>query len=316
VHAEAHHIILSGSGGNAEYQQKFLDWGNRLRTALIDKSGCDPDHVILLSEMTSQANGEQGDEVSFPGRTQPCTLDNIRAAFDALAQHPEQIDELFVYLIGHGSHRNGVSKFNVPGPDLSAEELDALLAPFVDRRCIVINASSSSAGFINVLSGPNRIICTATKSTEERNATEFMAFFVEGLEEGSADRDRDGRISLWEACTQAVALTDAWYTSEGLISTEHALLDDNGDALGTRLSLNLTAAPNQTLDGEAAGRCFIRDHVFPPQVPPALIAAYRDALGAVEAHIREKSEPLDPAYHTKLESLLVKAARANRAIRK
>ena len=205
-----------------------------------------------------------------------------------------------------------MSTINIPGPDLDAETLGGLLDAAPAKRHILVNAASASAGFINALSGKNRIVCAATKSTEERNATEFMQYFLQGLEDGSADRDRDERISLLELCTQASALTAAWYTSEGLISTEHALLDDNGDGLGTRLPIE----PGANADGANARTCYVKDYTFPPSVSAELIAEYKSSLAAVEALTAKKAEMDAPAYYAELERLLVKAARANCEIRK
>src|SRR5204863_7310884 len=47
------------------------------------------------------------------------------------------------------------------------------------------------------------------------------------------DRDRDGQIRLLEASLMASHHTAEFYKAESRLATEHALLDDNGDGLGT-----------------------------------------------------------------------------------
>lgn len=312
--ANGHHVILCGSAGEAEYAPKFRDWGTRLKTVLTARVGAAPERVALLTEAEPDA----------PASDTATTLENIQSLFTTLTTSVTGEDDLYVYLIGHGSHLKDESKFQIDGPDLTATALEAMLAELPARRTIVIDGTSASAGFINTLSGPNRIICAATKSASEVNATEFMRFFIEGLEDGSADRDRDERISVLEACEQAAALTASWYASETLIATEHAILDDNGDGLGTRLPIDpiLNEAPPGTvpldaaqIDGAFAEQVYLKDYSFPENAPKELIAAYLGALDDVKSLRTRKGELAESDYYAQLEALLVKAARANRDIR-
>jgi len=293
-------LVICGSGGEEEFTERFSEWGTRLYGALTQDLGFEIENVSLLMD------GEDTDP----------SLESIQNALGTLGDRIAPEDDLFVFVIGHGSHLLGISKINVPGPDVSAEALDEWIATIAPRRLVVINAASSSAGFINVLSGPNRIICTATKSIEEKNATVFMQHFIDGIEDGSADLNRDTRISVYEACEQAAILTRAWYESEGLIATEHALLDDNGDRRGSRLAEPDDTDTDEEGDGELAARSWLRDFSFPPEVPQDLIDTYLSNLDAVE-ELKAQKETTEPvAYNAKLEEHLINAARANAAIRK
>lgn len=312
--ANAQHVILCGSGGEAEYTPKFREWGARLKAVLSKQLGVAPDRVTLLMEPETDA----------PAAGTATSLENIEALFKRLIATTTSEDDVYVYLIGHGSYLKNESKFQIPGPDLTAAALDAMLAELPARRTVVVAGTSASAGFINALSGPNRVICSATKSTSEINATEFMRFFVEALEDGSADRDRDERISVLEACEQAAALTASWYSSETLIATEHAILDDNGDGLGTRLPVDPTlneAPPGapplaaEQIDGALAKEVYLKDYSFPANAPKELIASYLAALDEVKSLRARKGGMADAEYYSQLEALLVKAARANRDIR-
>jgi len=310
--AGARHVILCGSGGEEEYSPKFREWGRRLRDVLVNRLGALPATVSLLMEPESAPHP--------PGTT--TSLESIQALFQTLAKSGAA-DEVFVYLIGHGSYLKNESKFQIPGPDLTAEALEAMLAELPAQRLVVIDGSSSSAGFINVLSAPNRIICAATKSATEVNATEFMRLFIEALEDGSADQDRDERISVLEACEQAASLTASYFTSATLIATEHAILDDNGDGLGTRLPIQTTlqeAPPKDeplaiSPDGALADAVFIKNFSFPPKAPKELIDTYLASLAEIKALKASKAQQLEDEYYAALETLLLKAARTNRDIR-
>ncbi len=289
-------VIISGSGGEDAYSERFDGWGQRLRRVLIDRCDHPAANVLLVNE-----TGENADGMS--------SIAGIRNVFRSLSERVTPGDDVFVFLIGHGSYRRQVGKLNIPGADLTAGDLDGFLKMLSAQRIIVVNSASMSAPFVNVLSRDGRIICASTRSTDQRNATQFMRFFVQALEDGSADQNRDDRISVLEICTQASSLTDAWFLSEGLIATENAILDDNGDGLGTRLS-DIDAG-----DGMLADRCFLRNFRIPKGASPALVAAYGKAIDEVQALVKKKAKMDSETYYQLLERELVKAAKLNREIR-
>lgn len=309
--AAPHDVIICGSGGEEAYRTRFEQWGGRLSRVLIEKFNHPAANVHLMTEPGEGA----------PASEHVTSLESIRTVMRNLAAQAGAADDLFVYLIGHGSYLQRVSKFQIPGPDMTATEFGSLLKEIHTRRIVLINGSSASAGFINELSAPGRTICTATKSTEENNATEFMEHFIHGLEDGSADRDRDDRITVLEACAQGAELTAAWYLAKGLLATEHPLLDDDGDGLGTRpveiLENRKKARESGDAgigDGAIASAVFIKDFSFSPLVPRELVDRYLAALDRVELLKLEKGKLAPEEYQKKLEALLLEAARLNRDI--
>ena len=310
--AAPHAVIICGSGGEETYIEKFPDWGIRLAQTLSNSAGMESAGVTLLTET--------GSEEMASGTSD---LESIEATFAKLGETLEASDPLFVFLIGHGSYQRESAKLNIPGPDIDASKLNEFISACASNVAVIINGSSTSAAFINRLSAPGRIIATATKNVEERNATEFMEQFILALADGSADMNRDDRVSVLELCTQAAELTEAWYLSEGFIATEHALIDDNGDGFGTRLVRAPDAEPDEEkidadakgLDGDFADEIFIADFRFPPHTDPSLRAKYLAELDAVKAHKARKAEMDADAYYDELENLLIQAARTNRQLR-
>ena len=257
--AQPHFVVVCGPGGEPEYERLFADWGVRLHRVLR-KLGHAPERVALL-------NGGA-----------PATAAEVVEALQVARTAAGADGALFVFLIGHGSYRGGEAKLILEGPDLGTGHLAAALegAPMA----AIVNAASSSAPFINSLSGPGRVLCTATKSAEERNAPVFMEHFIRGLEDGSADIDGDERISLREACAQGASLTAGFFAGEGLVATEHALYDGDGDGLGLRPA---AVAP----DGATV---FLRDWRPPPGTPAAWVDEYRKALDEVRRWIAGKED--------------------------
>lgn len=304
--ADDYHVILSGSGGEPEYRDRFWEWGQRLSTALTAHAEADPDRIFWLAE---PGEGQ-------PGDSEAIARESIQALFESVAQRIDENDDLYIYIIGHGSAYAREPRFHIPGPDATAGDFQRWLEGMPARRVVVLNSTPASAAFINVLSGPDRVICTATKSVGEFNATRFMEHFIQALEDGSADRNHDERISFEEVCAQAAELTAGWYTSEGLIATEHAILDDNGDGLGTRLfnPEPVEMKDPEAQDGKLAAKVYLKDFSFPDSVPQELVDAYLAALDAVEMWKEQKGELERGAYYAGLEERLLNAARLNRDI--
>ena len=293
---ESFGLIVCGSGGEVVHSRRLEAWGRRLDQVLAREMDFVDNGVVLLTE-------------GGPGAGS--TLEGIKTALQGLAGRMGAADDLFVFLIGHGNFRQRLAKFHIPGPDLSARALGRLLDGIAADRVAVVNSASSSAPFIAALSGPRRVICTSTGAAQERNATVFMEFFLTGLEGGSADLDRDGRIAVGEACRQAAALTHSWYDEQGRLATEHALLDDDGDGQGSSLAPGGEAGS----DGQLADQLFLRQRSFPVGAQVELVAAYRRAMAQVEAHIAAKETDAGPDYYRRLEELLLEAARINRQLR-
>jgi hypothetical protein len=305
-------LIVCGNPGEPRYEQRFADWSARLERLFVGSLELPEDRLIrVCADIAKEAP--------------PPDLEALRMAIDGLHSRLGPDDDLLIFLIGHGSIIRGEPRFLLRGTDLTPEKLQSMFEPLRPRSLVLVNAAASSAGFINTLSGPDRLIVTATKSVDEINATEFMEHFLRGLETGSADLNRDGRISLLEAARQAATLTSAWYESEGFLPSEHALIDDNGDALGTRLLAGPQEAPvavdyptgeGVRLDGAAAARYFLKDYSFPPEVPESLSSGYLELLKRIEELKARKAELPAARYRRELEGLLIEAAKTHREIRR
>ena len=138
----------------------------------------------------------------------------------------------WLVLIGHGTFDNREVKFNLRGPDVSAKQLAAWCQP-IQRELIFIDGGSCSAGFMQPLAGQRRIIITGTKSVDEIYYTRFGEFFAPAIAgDLAADLDQDKQVSILEAFRHASKMAAEFYEKEERISTEHALIEDNGDGVG------------------------------------------------------------------------------------
>ena len=244
----------------------------------------------------------------------PRSSDYDRLKETLAAQPKEGLEALWLVLIGHGTFDGKEAKFNLRGPDVSAAELAVWLRPF-RRPLAVIDTASCSAPFLNLLSATNRVIITATRSGHEQNYARFGQYLAESLTDPAADLDKDGQVSLLEAFLTASHHAAEFYKLQGRLLTEHALLDDNGDGLGTPADwfrgLRAVKKPkdNAGLDGLVAQRfCLVPSESERKLTPEQ--RARRDTLErAVLLHREKKGQMNEQDYYRQLEQLLLPLAR-------
>jgi len=303
-------LIVSGVAGEPQYADEFFKQATTMIDALETRFGVPDSDIVYLAENPTR------DAARIKAAS---TKENIERELTALGTRSKTGDVVFVMLIGHGSGDGTTSKFAIPGPDITASDFARVLDGIGGPTIAFVNTSSASGGFIGTLSGPNRVIATATKSDMERNETRFAGYFVQAYASDVADADKDGRVSVLEAFDFARREVARAYESENHLLTEHAQLDDNGDKKGT-------AAPDtKSGDGSLARRVFLGGRAG--SVAAAAHAASNDPRVAALEHekdsietkldsLRRKKTSMDStAYEKALESLLVQLAEKNKAIR-
>ncbi len=310
-----HILLISGLGGDPEYTAAFHGWLSRFADAATEKYGVPAERITYLGERTDL------DPTRIRARS---TADNIRAAFAEIGAAMGPTDELVVLLAGHGTFRNDVARFNIPGPDLTPGDIDGLLDGLGQRRIVFVNTATASGPFVPALSAPNRTIIAATRSGRERNLTRFGLHFVDAFAEEGADVDKDARVSMLEAFAYAVREVERQYEGDNLLLTEHAVLDDNGDGEGSREIGELAAGGGvggEGGDGELARTVFL-GAVGGGGVGEGASPELRRLLeekAEIEARIadlrRVKSQLPVERYEDELEALLIELALKNREIR-
>lgn len=232
----------------------------------------------------------------------------------AIAAEPKQgTAELWLVLIGHGTFDGKEAKFNLRGPDITATDLAGWLKP-IARTIAVVDTSSSSAPFMAKLAGPRRVVVTSTRSGYQQNYSRFGKYFTEAIAGAKADLDKDGQVSLLEAFLSGAHRTAEFYKTEGRLATEHALIDDNGDGLGTPADwfrgVRATKKANDKtpVDGARAHQLHLVRSAAEQQLSPDM-RARRDQLELEISKLRDaKPKMAEAAYHEELEKLLTQLA--------
>lgn len=278
-------LLVTGLSGEPRFARAFDSAAAAVYDAAKGRWGATDSSLMYLGE----------DPARDPARIQArATRENLSARFAVLARRSAAGDLVFVFLVGHGSGEGPQSRFNLPGPDVTATDFATWLRNLDGRTVVLVNASSASGDFLAALSGPGRVIITATKSAMQRNETTFAGHFSRALTEGAADGDKDGRISLLEAFVWAKGEVARGYERRNLLATEQAQLTDS--ALARTVAFGTAAAPSD------------------PRI--AALWAERLALSAqVDALRRRKGMMDSTAYERELERLLLEIATRTAAIR-
>jgi hypothetical protein len=124
-------LVISGIGGEAEFDARFTQWSQKVATASATATG-DPERVVRLA----------GDAAK---------REAVQAALQKAAGLREG-DQFVLVLLGHGTYDGSEYRFNLPGPDLTGTELLALLDKIPSTVSqLVVNATSTSGAIADAL---------------------------------------------------------------------------------------------------------------------------------------------------------------------
>ncbi len=210
--AATYYVTVAGLGGEPDYEQRFTANANDLDKIFKSATGA---HVYTLT-------GKQA------------TKAKLTDTVAAIAREAKPEDDFVLTLIGHGSFDGAEYKFNLVGPDMTAAELAALCDRVSSKRQLIVDTTSASGGAIGALQRPGRAVIVATKTGTEKNATVFARYWVEALQDPTADTDKSDSISAMEAYDYAARKTADFYTSQKRLATEHSEFEDTGKGEAVR----------------------------------------------------------------------------------
>ena len=295
-------VVVVGAAGTEEYGQEFGEWAERWRE-VAKKSGMN----FIQIGLTASTDDEND-------------RDSLRSALESAAKSDSD-RPFWLVLIGHGTFARGVAKFNLRGPDVSAADLAKWFGG-MKRPIVIANCASASGPFVNRLTGPGRVIVTATRSGVEQNYARFGGFLAEAINSAQSDLDHDGEVSIHEAFLAASAGVRTFYATQDRIVTEHALIDDNGDGKGTPATMFRGVRPSKrakdglAVDGAKASRVTMNPSgTRLPFTPDEL--ALREQLERKIDLLRAKAGEADPQeFDQELLPLMVQLAQIYQAAQK
>lgn len=210
AHAELYVTIVQGLGGEPAFEERFQEESDIIAEASAAMT--DADKITLF----------RGDEA---------TRQNLLAHFEAISAAMTDEDRAAIYLVGHGSFDGEEYKFNIPGLDITTGDIQNIMGSFPGQNHFLLDTSSTSGALLEVLEDDaDRIVVTATRSGNEKNATYFGQYFVEALSSEDADLNKNNRISIQEAFDYAQRQVADYFESQGQLATEHSEIRGEGAA--------------------------------------------------------------------------------------
>lgn len=295
-------MILTGPTVGEENESQFRRWAFSLHDILARDYGYSSDTISLLYDRGS-VEGAGSERIDAA-----CDLAGIQQEIARLQSLVKTGDQITIYLIGHGSGAEEEAKFNIAGPDITGGQFAEMLDVFDEQDLIIVNTTSASYGFSASLSSEGRVVISSTRSSSEKYDPIFSNYFIEALDSRNGDRDKNNRVSMLEAFNYAKSNVEEFYEEQGRLASEHAGLDDNGDAL---FSLNPTTAE---IDGRLAEIAYIDNLVDDTaglsEEAIRLKSRMQDLERSVFILRGRKAEFLEADYWQQLEVLLIDLARA------
>jgi hypothetical protein len=290
-------LIVEGAPGDeahASLQRRVL---SQLAAKLKDEFKLDAAHLTVLASTPIAGEGK-------------ATAIEVKAMIAGLAPKLKPFDVFFVMLIGHGSFDGTDAKFNLVGPDLTANDWGGLMKPLASK-VVFVNSTPSSSPFLQALSGPNRVVITATDKPGQKYDTVFADAFVQALGVPVADLDKDNRVSMWETFAYAARLVRQTYEQKGLMQPEHSALDDDGDGTGRQ-------AIGDGKDGTLASLTFIDAVVASRPADPELqqMVQRQEQLVLKLDELKKRKARMKPEeYQAEWEALIIDIAVLSRDVR-
>lgn len=256
--------------------------------------GGEPDYETRFSGLARDAAKLSGGQALVGAEA---TKSKLQAAVAAASKLTRE-DTFTLVLIGHGTWDGVNYRFNLPGPDVTDQELKAWLDK-VPAEQVVVAATSASGPLKDVLKLDRRAVLTATRSGTEKNAVVFSRYFVEALRDATADADKNEVVTAAEAFRYAEAKTKNYFETEKRLATEHAVLDDPG--CGNRIAMARFGSVQRALSDPAK---------------KALLARKEELERSVDRLKLEKAAMPVEEYRAKLTAILVELAKVSEEIEK
>src|SRR5688572_30413115 len=115
---DARLAVIVGLGGEPEHAETFRRWAASLVDHATERLAIPRERILYLAEDPAQ---------DAKRAMAKATKAEVAKRLGSLGAAAKKDDVVFVILIGHGTSEGKVSKFNLPGPDMTAEEFGAIL---------------------------------------------------------------------------------------------------------------------------------------------------------------------------------------------
>lgn len=212
VFAEMYVVVVEGLGGEPRYTEQFAEQVAAIEGAARGLTANNRIRIFRANEVSREA---------------------VLQYFEVLQDSISRDDQIALYLIGHGSYDDYEYKFNIPGPDLTDDDIAGMLNSLPSTSQLLVNTSSASGAMADLAENDTRMLILATRSGVERHATRFGNYYAAALNDPTADIDKNQIVSAAEAFGFAERQVDDYFERNGQLATEHPrMVGDRAERFG------------------------------------------------------------------------------------
>jgi hypothetical protein len=217
--ADTYAVIVSGISKDPNDQAVRAQAVSGLREYLLKQMAVDPRRLTVFAADKSNTS---------PASSLQPTASQVAKVIETLASTIRPEDRFLFHYIGQANAAGGELRLNLPGPDVTAQDLaDRLKAIKASEQLVVLDCPCAGTA-VKALTAANRIIVCASTATQAYG-TRFTPHFVHALAQPQTDANDDGKVSLLEAFTAAAREIEQWYRDKQILTTETPCLEDDGD---------------------------------------------------------------------------------------
>ncbi len=210
----------------------------------LDIAGVKPERLRVLAD--SKSTDRKGSGIS--------TAENLKEQMNRFAASVNPVDRFIFYYIGQANVVSDSLRLNLPGPDISHEQLAELINGIEASSMLIVLDCPGAGLAVKAVAGKGGRIVIGACTAEQHYSTQFSKYFVPALIDKGSDVDGNGRISLLEAFTSASRGVDDFYRLQSLLTTETPVLEDDGDGAASKQPWKYE---QNKMDGLAASRFFL-----------------------------------------------------------
>jgi hypothetical protein len=211
-------VIVAGISLDSQHYKWFLNSTN-MAYKLLKNNGYTDENIYYLFESSKE-----------PHVDYEATIDNFKKVAGELKGKAKNMDNIILFLIGHGSYRSTNSYYSLTDYSLPDFEMAEMFKGVKRNKLIFVFSPCNSGGFVDDLSGENTVVITSARK-DESNRAAFIEPFLTSFN-GTGDADKDGLVSFKEAFNYAcINVQEQFAGNNWGTLTEHAQLDDNGDKI-------------------------------------------------------------------------------------
>ncbi len=270
-------LVLSGLGGEPQYEQRFEKWSEQVSKASATATG-DPSLVQRLAGRDAQRG-------------------KIEAALRAARRKPVPVIASCWCCSGMAASTATTIASIFPVKTSPAPNCARCSTAFPEGVSqLVVNATSTSGAIVDSWAGPRRLVIAATKSGGERNATRFGGYWARPWAAATPTPTRTAMSSAQEAYDYANRKVTESFKTDASVATEHARLA--GPDAARFVVARLGAAALFASDAQLAAMRGEQDGI-------------EQRIDQVRA---QKAQLSEDDYYARLEPVLLEMARLGRRI--